>query len=498
LSFLLAIAVLSQAQLLTTDDGSSVFFTSASRMAGTDQSFRSKLFSWHRAEGIRLVYEAEGDVVLMSASGDGTLATIRVVCGSCEVTERSYVLYTATRTLEPLSKPAAMSRNGRFLFDGETLTDRATGAVRRYGTTALQFAVGNDGSVLCKTRDTFQRIDSAGASRTISTGARFANLGDVDENAITALVTNPGQTVLLDAISGEIRPVPTLAHLSGNGQWVASVARSQPEYVPQVQICRTNGTDCKLLTTPPITAYPSAVSQHGEIVFAAYGGAVLRIETATGRTEQPFILPSVRPEQSPPFVPGSLARLVSDNPGTLATVNGQAVPVLGRESRAIFVQIPWEVTDSVWFTMAGDELPFETSSQTYPLTDYNPQAVAPMDKGPLENSAYRQDWTATTYESPARPGEILHAIVTGLGPVRCAVRTNEPAPMDVLCPITRKVDWRWYPSERPADVLFVGLAPGLTGLYQIDVRVPEDAATGFMALSDGAGHPRIVWIRVAQ
>jgi hypothetical protein len=105
-SLLFAIALLSRAQVLTTDDGSRILFTTASRIAGTDQSFRSKLFSWDGAEGIRLVYEAEGEVGLISASGDGSLATIRVVCGSCEVKERSYVLHTATRTLEPLTKPA--------------------------------------------------------------------------------------------------------------------------------------------------------------------------------------------------------------------------------------------------------------------------------------------------------------------------------------------------------------------------------------------------------
>lgn len=33
-------------------------------------------------------------------------------------------------------------------------------------------------------------------------------------------------------------------------------------------------------------------------------------------------------------------------------------------------------------------------------------------------------------------------------------------------------------AEVPADVLFVGLAPGMFGVYQIDVRAPSSTARG--------------------
>ena len=35
----------------------------------------------------------------------------------------------------------------------------------------------------------------------------------------------------------------------------------------------------------------------------------------------------------------------------------------------------------------------------------------------------------------------------------------------------------------PADVLFSGLAPGLRGVWQIDVRVPDGAASGDVPVS---------------
>ena len=53
------------AQYVATDDGKRLFFTSADRMAGTDQSFRSKLFSWDPEHGVRLVYEVTGRTRLL-------------------------------------------------------------------------------------------------------------------------------------------------------------------------------------------------------------------------------------------------------------------------------------------------------------------------------------------------------------------------------------------------------------------------------------------------
>jgi len=42
-------------------------------------------------------------------------------------------------------------------------------------------------------------------------------------------------------------------------------------------------------------------------------------------------------------------------------------------------------------------------------------------------------------------------------------------------------------GDRPASVLFSGLAPGLVGLYQVNAIVPPDATSGFQPVSISVG-----------
>ena len=74
-----------------------------------------------------------------------------------------------------------------------------------------------------------------------------------------------------------------------------------------------------------------------------------------------------------------------------------------------------------------------------------------------------EDFSAVvTDASPVRPGEVLHLYATGLGPVDASGRATLPW------------EWMWISlGDRPAEVLYVGLAPGLPGFYQVDVRTPE-------------------------
>src|SRR5437773_1783090 len=73
------------------------------------------------------------------------------------------------------------------------------------------------------------------------------------------------------------------------------------------------------------------------------------------------------------------------------------------------------------------------------------------------------------------------------------VETGSPAPLDRLCRSTRMVDWQLTTAPNttvPAEVLFAGLAPGIVGRYQIDVRIPPYNGYEFIELSDGVRpHP---------
>lgn len=76
---------------------------------------------------------------------------------------------------------------------------------------------------------------------------------------------------------------------------------------------------------------------------------------------------------------------------------------------------------------------------------------------------------------PARPGGVISIYATGLGPVTPVVRDGENS-MDTLRETTNKP--RVLIGGAEATLLFSGLSPQFTGLYQINVRVPEGIPPG--------------------
>jgi uncharacterized protein (TIGR03437 family) len=96
-------------------------------------------------------------------------------------------------------------------------------------------------------------------------------------------------------------------------------------------------------------------------------------------------------------------------------------------------------------------------------------------RGPVV--AQNQDGSLNTSEAPARRGTIVTLYATGQGQVTPPVRTGQVGPRTEPFPqpaeqVTIVID------EKPAEVLWAGLAPGLLGVLQINARVPENVASG--------------------
>lgn len=102
-----------------------------------------------------------------------------------------------------------------------------------------------------------------------------------------------------------------------------------------------------------------------------------------------------------------------------------------------------------------------------PLASSNPGSIYPpivihTDYGSL-----------VTGEKPAVPGEVLHIYLTGCGPVTIPVPTGVPTPLSPLSWVSTPVSVVGTPGNHPPlQVSFFGLAPGLTGVWQMDVAVP--------------------------
>ncbi len=77
---------------------------------------------------------------------------------------------------------------------------------------------------------------------------------------------------------------------------------------------------------------------------------------------------------------------------------------------------------------------------------------------------------------PAKPGNYISVYATGLGPVGINLPTGQPAPTNVLVPATAPIDV--LIDGLQAHVPFAGLAPGYTGLFQVNAQVPTSIHTG--------------------
>jgi uncharacterized protein (TIGR03437 family) len=91
--------------------------------------------------------------------------------------------------------------------------------------------------------------------------------------------------------------------------------------------------------------------------------------------------------------------------------------------------------------------------------------------------AVRLDGSLVTVMNPAQPGEILILFATGLGDTAGPVpRFGEVARGAAPLVATERFSVKLNGLALPRDhVYYAGLAPGFAGLYQINVRVPEDS-----------------------
>jgi uncharacterized protein (TIGR03437 family) len=109
-----------------------------------------------------------------------------------------------------------------------------------------------------------------------------------------------------------------------------------------------------------------------------------------------------------------------------------------------------------------------------------------FDDGTGHGVFQHADYTLVTSDRPAQPGEVIIAYCSNLAPYSDVV--NAPAigypaqasPLPSLSP-TRSL-WTTFAkvlvNNQAAEILYAGLTPYSTGLFQINFRVPAGAAAG--------------------
>lgn len=144
----------------------------------------------------------------------------------------------------------------------------------------------------------------------------------------------------------------------------------------------------------------------------------------------------------------------------------------------INVQIPWECAGLATVDMKVSIGEFASAVQTLRLRAANPAPFEYTEGGTNRRlvAALDGNFALISTANPVRRGQVAQLYVNGMGAVDATPGSGQVSPANPLArtnatPVVRI-------GGQNAQVIFSGLAPGIVGLYQVNVIVPENAATG--------------------
>lgn len=160
-------------------------------------------------------------------------------------------------------------------------------------------------------------------------------------------------------------------------------------------------------------------------------------------------------------------KLPTELAGVQVFFNGVAAPLFFVSSRQINCQVPYEVVATATVRV---RISFEGRSieVVVPRTNARP-GVFPI---PLN-----QDFSLNNAETPARADDVIQLFLTGQGLLDAPIMSGQVAPSSAPFPAP-VLPVEVIIGGQVARTIFVGMAPGLVGLLQINVRIPAGLGTG--------------------
>jgi len=161
---------------------------------------------------------------------------------------------------------------------------------------------------------------------------------------------------------------------------------------------------------------------------------------------------------------------------SLQFANGEQAPLFYVSSTQVNFQVPWDQSTTTLAAIVNGQT---STAQTVNILPYAPGIFTVFNtnnQGSPEGVALDSSYRAVNSSNPAIAGEYILIYCTGLGAVNDPPPAGSPA---LSNPVSQ--------TTTPATVTiggvgvtpsFAGLAPGYVGLYQVNVQVPADAATG--------------------
>ena len=306
----------------------------------------------------------------------------------------------------------------------------------------------------------------------------------ISEQRDSALAEFPNADSHTPYISADGRRVMFLSNASG---------------LTQIYTVETNGGAPRQVSHDSTGVLSATMSDDGKVAWYFSGAARLyQMNLDSGETQERLgRTPQI--QQPIHLVAGSLKSIVgsgfSDRTyaaesyplprslgGVAVSVNGVDSPLVSVSPTEIVLQVPSQAGPEMSVEVKAEstssfvpQLRFSTAILTgWGAFLYNPQS--PSAYGLFDALAIHQDWSGlVTARNPAWPGEIVSLYGTGFGPVTAPPADGLPAPADPPARTVRSVTCTAFGADNARldiPVLYAGLAPGLAGVYQMDVRVP--------------------------
>ena len=176
--------------------------------------------------------------------------------------------------------------------------------------------------------------------------------------------------------------------------------------------------------------------------------------------------------------------------GTSVLLNGSKLPMVSISPWQISVQLPQGTpVESSHFAVTFADGNTTPSEKAAIVTAAPALFVGQVQRGSVSDfqAAAFHAGTATPVDDdhPASAGEALEMYGTGFGATDPPVEAGQPSPLHPVARAAAKVAVKIGDVE--AEVLFAGLTPGLAGVYQLNVVLPQGLKPGRYAVSLRSG-----------
>jgi uncharacterized protein (TIGR03437 family) len=518
------------ADLATNGDGTTLYFASSTRPKASTLSLHSKIYRWSARDGVLLfaeqptedfdgcAYRCFFELRAPQVSADGAVvaytgARPQSTNRFCPAVEPNQATVLAGGESLNLPGGVALSRNGRYAVtapaDGaanryHVITDLATGrsvlADGAFNGWALR--VTDTGAVISPQTTAILLTERDGRTRVIRTAQAVDNAA-IDRMGRTIVYTtrfgrsNPGRIAALDVKSGSETELdtglsPAIAGVSGDGATVYYLDDKGSGGLQLFAVSATGG-GARQVTRIRGGVSGVAVSDDGRSAFLTVENGLLRIDIPSGEATQilpptPLITAAYRgglPPQTTIAPAGAVMALwgAGLHQAVDATFCGVAVGLLDAPAGAMpsaRFRIPWDVAEGPCLAVMRTASPLESTIRL-DVRKYDPQFIHDDTLYLLYHEKFAGIVAAG---APSRPDEVISFYMTGLGPADAEGRVGA----GFSCAV----------DSVPADLTYAGVAPGVEGFYQVNLRVPSISA-GAATLACGFGAERQavapLWVR---